>query len=121
MPAGNNYKNSRLYEAKIKESGIRGKNHRQQEQEEIYLVSVHDGHELLPHVLRPPHGSCLDEVLVAPGVAELAGLPRLVHSEKGQVIALKTPEQGGGEGVFTKDLLDSLCRKTIMYNDESCF
>ena len=40
--------------------------------DEVELVAVHDGHELLAHVLRAPHGPRLDEVLEAPGVGELA-------------------------------------------------
>ena len=38
--------------------------------------------------LRALHGSCLNEILVAPWVAKLVSLPRLVHGQEGQVVAL---------------------------------
>jgi hypothetical protein len=60
----------------------------------VQFVAVHDGQQLLAHVLRAPHGARLDEVLEAPGVAELGGLPGLVHRQQRQVVTLCLEELG---------------------------
>jgi hypothetical protein len=55
---------------------------------------VHDLHQLLAHVLRPLERPGLDEVLLAPRVALLVVLPRLVHRQQRQVVALGLEEFG---------------------------
>ena len=45
---------------------------------QLELVPVHDGEQLLAHILGTAHGARLNEVLKAPGVGELGGCPRLV-------------------------------------------
>jgi hypothetical protein len=62
--------------------------------DQVQLVPVHDCDQLLAHILRALHGARLDEVLVAPGVAELVGLPALVHSQQREVVTFRLEELG---------------------------
>ena len=55
---------------------------------------VHDAQELLADVLRASHAPRLDEVLVTPGIRELACLPAVVYREESQVIAFRLMELG---------------------------
>mmetsp|Transcript_17127 Transcript_17127/g.28163 ORF Transcript_17127/g.28163 Transcript_17127/m.28163 type:complete len:206 (-) Transcript_17127:3192-3809(-) len=48
----------------------------------VQLIPVHNGQQLLADVLGTSHGAGLNKVLVAPRVAELVGLPRLVHRQQ---------------------------------------
>mmetsp|Transcript_33044 Transcript_33044/g.82292 ORF Transcript_33044/g.82292 Transcript_33044/m.82292 type:complete len:263 (-) Transcript_33044:1687-2475(-) len=59
---------------------------------DLQLVPIHDGKQLLAHVLRAAHGARLDEVLKAPRVGELGVRPRLVDGEIGDVVALGLEE-----------------------------
>ena len=60
----------------------------------LQLVPVHDAEQLLPHILRPPHGARLHKVFVAPRVGKLRLLPRLVHRQKREVVPLGLVEPG---------------------------
>ena len=55
---------------------------------------VHDAEQLFTHVLRALQRPDLNKVLVAPGVAELVVLPRVVDGEQRHVIALRLVELG---------------------------
>mmetsp|Transcript_2661 Transcript_2661/g.9436 ORF Transcript_2661/g.9436 Transcript_2661/m.9436 type:complete len:429 (+) Transcript_2661:131-1417(+) len=57
-------------------------------------VAVHDGQQLLAHVLRAPHRPRLHKVLEAPGARELGRLPGLVDGQQREVVALGLEELG---------------------------
>jgi len=44
------------------------------------LEPLHDRNQLLSHILRPFEGSCLHEIVKAPGIRAALGLPRFVDS-----------------------------------------
>jgi hypothetical protein len=50
---------------------------------------VHDGKQLFANVLCALEAALLDEILEAPGLAKLIGLPCVVHRQQGQVVALR--------------------------------
>jgi len=74
----------------------------------VVLVSVHDTHQLFPHILCSSHRSCLNIVLetvhlvsnkrvpewatlthlVAPRIAKLGSLPSVIHRKQGQQVTL---------------------------------
>mmetsp|Transcript_26110 Transcript_26110/g.77449 ORF Transcript_26110/g.77449 Transcript_26110/m.77449 type:complete len:211 (-) Transcript_26110:2072-2704(-) len=55
---------------------------------QLQFVSVHDGQQLLAHVLRALERPVLHKVLLTPRDAELVCLPLLVHRQQRQVVAL---------------------------------
>lgn len=61
---------------------------------QVQLVAVHDGQQLLAHVLGPAQAAVLHKVLKAPGLGEVAALPGLIHRQQRQVVALRLEELG---------------------------
>ena len=58
----------------------------------VQLVSVHDSQQLFANVLCSLHGTLLDVVLHAPLAAELVVLPRVIHRQQREVVALRLRE-----------------------------
>ena len=86
----------------------------------VVLVSIHDTHQLFPHILCSSHRSCLDVILtifglvsnkrvterttlthlVTPRIAKLGSLPSIVHRKQGQQVTLRLVEFGLQSDMF---------------------
>ena len=62
--------------------------------DKVQLVAVHDLQKLLAHILSTLQTAALDEVFMTPWVTELVVLPALVHSQQGEVVALRLEKLG---------------------------
>ena len=62
--------------------------------DQVQFIAVHDLQQLLAHILRPLQTTTLNEVFMAPGVAEFAVLPALVYRQQSQMVALGLEELG---------------------------
>ena len=62
--------------------------------DKVQLVAVHNLQQLLAYILRSLQAATLNEVFMAPGVAELAVLPAIIDSQQGEVVALWLEELG---------------------------
>mmetsp|Transcript_42442 Transcript_42442/g.117469 ORF Transcript_42442/g.117469 Transcript_42442/m.117469 type:complete len:343 (-) Transcript_42442:655-1683(-) len=59
---------------------------------ELEAVAVHDAHQLRAHRVRRLHRAVVDEIVVAPRRRLLVVLPRMVHVEQRQVVAVDVLE-----------------------------
>lgn len=62
--------------------------------DDIQLVPVHNTQHLFADILGPFESSNLHKVFVAPGAGELVVLPRVVHGQQRDVVALRLVELG---------------------------